>query len=43
MSVIDSDTHIVEGPAIWNHIRAQDEAFRRPFDACYAADGHRRY
>ncbi len=28
MSVIDADTHIVEGPAIWDHVRSEDEAYR---------------
>jgi predicted TIM-barrel fold metal-dependent hydrolase len=28
MAVIDSDTHIVEGPEIWTHVRPQDDAFR---------------
>jgi predicted TIM-barrel fold metal-dependent hydrolase len=27
MTVIDSDTHVVEGPAIWDHIRPEDDAF----------------
>ncbi|MCB2106551.1 MAG: amidohydrolase [Rhodobacteraceae bacterium] len=28
MTVIDADTHVVEGPAIWDFVRPEDEAFR---------------
>ena len=28
MVVIDSDTHVVEGPEIWTHVRPEDDAFR---------------
>ena len=28
MAVIDADTHIVEGPGIWTHVRPDDHSFR---------------